>query len=307
MAWVKRGLVFAARADGDWCRSHATIPTPLPMPDGRLRVFYSACDAGGLARPTFVDLDPAKSFGVLRHAGRPLLDFGAPGSFDDNGLMVTSVVAIDDRTLFMYYVGFELGTRIRYRLFTGLAISEDGGETFLRYSRAPILDRSDQELYFRCGPQVVREGDRFRMWYIAGSEWVRVGDKELPRYTVHYAESPDGIVWPDRGVECLAPASDNEHGFGRPWVVRRDGRYEMYLSVRRRDVGAYRLGFARSTDGIAWRRDDEALAIDVSPTGWDSEAVMYAASFEHRGHSWLFYNGNNFGEAGFGLAERVID
>jgi len=41
------------------------------------------------------------------------------------------------------------GVGVRYFLFTGLAESEDGGESFVRASRVPVLDRSDEELHVR--------------------------------------------------------------------------------------------------------------------------------------------------------------
>ena len=56
----------------------------------------------------------------------PVLDIGQPGSFNENGVLACSVVDAGGNRVFMYYVGFELGTKIRYRLLTGLAISENG-------------------------------------------------------------------------------------------------------------------------------------------------------------------------------------
>jgi hypothetical protein len=212
---------------------------------------------------------------------------------------------MEPRVLYMYYVGFELGTKIRYRLFTGLAVSTDAGDTFERVSRAPILDRSSDELFFRCGPHVIREDGRFRMWYVAGSDWTRIGDKDMPVYDLRYAESIDGIHWPDVGRRYMAVTDPDEHGFGRPWVIRDERGYRMYYSVRRRSLAAYRLGYAESADGLSWERQDGRLGLDVSACGWDSKAIMYAAVLSVGGRTYAFYNGNDFGKAGFGVA--VLD
>ena len=94
----------------------------------------------------------------------------------------------------------------------------------------------------------------------------------------------------------------DEHGYGRPYVIRENGLYRLFYSIRRRSVAAYRLGYAESVDGINWRRLDDQLNFDVSMEGWDSEAVMYSAVITLEDKTYMFYNGNNFGETGFGVA-----
>jgi hypothetical protein len=48
---------------------------------------------------------------------------------------------------------------------------------------------------------------------------------------------------------------------------------------------------------------DDRIGIDVSSTGWDSEMICYPAVITVKGRTFLFYNGNNNGETGFGVAE----
>ena len=98
---------------------------------------------------------------------------------------------------------------------------------------------------------------------------------------------------------------DAWNGFGRPWVARAADGYEMYYSVRRRSFGAYRLGYAVSRDGLSWDRRDGELGLDVTPGAFDAHAIMYSALFEAGGRTWCLYNGDDFGRAGFALAERV--
>lgn len=279
------------------------IPTPLRLNEDVVRVFVTCCDEQGIGRPGYVDVasdDPTKVIGYSRE---PLLDVGRPGTFDENGVLTCSVVDAGGGRILMYYVGFELGTKIRYRLLTGLAISEDGGESFARYSEAPVLERSTAETYFRCGPYCMHDGAIFRMWYVAGREWTEVNGKAMPVYDIRYAESPDGLRWPAQGSVQIAVTGEDEHGFGRPYVISRpDGTYRMFYSVRRRSVGAYRLGYAESTDGVRWRRMDDGLNLDCSPGAFDSDAIMYAAPIAIEGQLFVFYNGNEFGRRGFAAA-----
>jgi hypothetical protein len=66
--------------------------------------------------------------------------------------------------------------------------------------------------------------------------------------------------------------------------------------------GGYRIGYAESDDGINWQRKDDKVGIDVSDEGWDSEMVAYPYVFEHDGEKYMLYNGNGYGETGFGYA-----
>lgn len=303
MRWDKLGLVYAPDGSLPWARSHAMIPTPLRMDENRVRVFVTFCDDGGLGRPGWVDVSAADPTRVLDVASKPLLDIGRPGTFDENGVLACSVVADGAGRLLMYYVGFELGHRIRYRLLTGLAISEDHGATFHRHAETPVLERSPAELYFRCGPYCLQEGGAFRLWYVAGSEWTEIDGKSMPVYNLRYAESVDGSTWPGQGEVQIKITGLDEHGFGRPCVIPTPGGgYRMFYSIRRRSLRAYRLGYAESADGRNWKRMDETLNLDVTPGSFDSDAIMYAAPIELGGRLYVFYNGNNFGRDGFAVA-----
>jgi len=306
MKWHKLGVVWNADGKQPWSKTHAMGPTPYLLDDETIRVFLTTLDEQGRGRPIYVDVAADNPTKVLNVSSRPLLDIGVLGTFDDNGLMAISFVQPKPGELFMYYAGFEICTQIRYRILSGLAISRDGGETFQRYSKAPILERTDEELYFRCGPFAMLDEGVFKLWYVAGSEWMTLNGKAMPVYDLRYQESTDGIHWADRGTLSMAITGEDEHGFGRPWVIKRGPKdYQLFYSIRRRSFGAYRLGYAESPDGIDWVRKDAEMGLDVSPEGFDSNAIMYSAVISVKGKTYCFYNGNNFGEEGFGVAELI--
>jgi predicted GH43/DUF377 family glycosyl hydrolase len=302
MRWEKLGLVYQANGSQPWAQSHAFIPTPLLRDERTIRVYAAFLDRDKIGRVGYVEVDAQDPRRVLTVSQRPVLDIGEPGTFDDNGVTPISIVEHQGR-LFLYYVGWQLGVRVRYYLFIGLAVSEDGGETFRRYSRTPVLERSDDELFVRTACHVMIEDGRWRMWYIGGSDWVQASGKSVPSYTLRYLESADGRTWGKSGRKCMSFASADEYGFGRPYVVRQDGKYCMWYSIRTFSKG-YRLGYAESLDGLAWQRKDDQVGIDVSPEGWDSEMMCFGALVNASGRAYLFYNGNNYGQTGFGVAVR---
>jgi len=304
MKWRKLGIVWTATGHHPLAVSHGMGPTPILWNAGTIRVFLTCLDATGRGRPFFVDVAADDPRVVLEVSPAPLLDVGKPGTFDDNGLMPLSVVRLEGGRVLLYYAGFELCRSIRYRIFTGVAVSEDGGLTFRRHSDVPVLDRREDEIYFRGGPFVLQDRGRFRMWYVGGDGWTDVGGKAMPVYDIRYIESVDGLRWDGGGRVCLAVEDPTEHGFGRPWVRRRsNGDYELYISVRRRDLGAYRLGFARSRDGLSWTRADREMGLDVSPGEFDGSAIMYSAVVTSGDRTFCFYNGDDFGREGFAVAE----
>ena len=271
MRWKKLGIVWSPDASSDWTKSHAMGPTPYRLDSETLRIFVTSLDSQGRGRPGYVDVSSSNPCKILGVSSQPVLDIGKPGCFDDNGLMALSIVEPEPGLLYMYYAGFERCTHIRYRIFTGLATSRDAGRTFHRISRTPILDRSDKELFFRGGPFVLLDNNIFKLWYVAGSEWTEIGAKSMPVYDLRYQESVDGIHWAPKGEIVLPITGNDEHGFGRPWVIKRnENHYELHYSIRRRSFSAYRLGYAESSDGLHWIRKDEELGLDVSQEGFDS-------------------------------------
>jgi hypothetical protein len=130
LQWRKLGLVWAPSGKEAWARSHAMGPTPVLDREGRLKVYFSSLDADGVGRPAWVELDRDDPRKVLGTCQGPLLEPGRPGTFDDNGVMVTGVLDAGADGLILYYAGFELGQKIRYRIFTGAARSRDGAGSF---------------------------------------------------------------------------------------------------------------------------------------------------------------------------------
>lgn len=66
--------------------------------------------------------------------------------------------------------------------------------------------------------------------------------------------------------------------------------------------GDYLPGMATSHDGVHWHRDDRRLGIGPSGQGWDSHVLCYPTLVEQADRWLMFYNGNDMGVDGFGVA-----
>lgn len=301
--WCKLGRVYCAAGERDWQRSHAYCPTPFDLGDGRLRVFCAFLDADAVGRAGWVDVDAGDPTRVLGVSPDPVLDIGDAGTFDDAGVTPLSVVRDGEGRLRMYYAGWQRHVRTKYSLFLGLAVSDDDGASFVRARTVPVLDRCDGQETVRSSGHVRRDGGAWRLWYAGGGEWVTdpADGSVKPRYALRHLLSEDGIRFDGPGELVLAPVGEDEIGFARPYVLASGDRLRMWYSLRTFSRG-YRIGYAESADGRRWVRRDEAAGIDVSATGWDSEMVGLSAIAAVREGTYLFYNGNDYGRTGFGVA-----
>jgi hypothetical protein len=298
MRWRKLGRVFAPSGDVVWAASYAHLPTPVAINVGSIRVYFAGLDGNRFGRVGYVDVLESEPTHVIGHSIEPALDIGEAGTFDDCGVNPASILHIGSRFR-MYYIGWQRVERVPYQLFSGAAES-DCGSRFQRLSRSPILDRSDAEPYLRSAPFVLRDGHRFRAWYVSAIGWNDVNGRTYPRYIVRTVDSTDGLTWPGTGPVCIDLEGD-EFGIGRPWVVRDADRFRMWYSIRSQ-TRPYRIGYAESADGIQWTRRDNAVGISASESGWDSQMICYAAVLDVGKHRYMFYNGNGHGASGFGCA-----
>jgi hypothetical protein len=306
MRWQKRGNIFDPRAHRDWAGTHAQVPTVL-VKDEVLRIYYADRDSDGRSFTTYLDVERANPSRIVYQHKLPLLPLGRPGTFDDEGMMPAFAIEKEGRVL-LYYSGWNRRLTVPYHNATGLAVSDDGGATFQRMFEGPILDRLPMEPYLAVTPSVLRDSDRWRMWYISGVEWARVGDRYEPVYVVKYAESADGIQWHRPNVLSVQPLHDRE-AISHPCVVKHGGLYRMWYCYResedfRDGRGAYRIGYATSRDGRMFDRHDADVGIDVSgeKDDWDAKMICYPFVVRVDGRMLMFYNGNSFGQTGIGWA-----
>ena len=302
MKWEKKGLIYCPDGSMSWAQHSALTPTPVVVDDSTIRVYAGMRDDKGVSRIGYVDVEADDPSKIKAVSPAPVLDVGIPGTFDDNGVILGDIV-IHDNVMHLYYVGFQLVEKVKFLAFTGLATSTDGGTTFQRYSAAPVLDRKDNELYFRAIHSAMIENGVWKAWCGVGSDWVYINGIPYPKYDVRYYESLDGINFSEKGIVCVEN-TEHEYRIGRPRVIIRDGVYRMFYTkgTLKRE---YLPGYAESSDGVRWVRKDADIGIEPSGNGWDSSQLCYPAIISYEDRTYMFYNGNDYGKTGFGYAELV--
>jgi hypothetical protein len=307
-AWHKHGLIYSVDKRLPWALTHAQIPTVAGVRDGELSLLFSSRDAQNRSLIARMEVDAKEPSLILRVHSQPVLPLGLPGSFDDCGMMPSSVVDWQGRR-YLYYIGWNVRNTVPYHNSVGLAVSDDEGATYRRLYEGPIMDRTAAEPYF-CATTCVRiENGLWRNWYLNCTGWVEVAGRMEPRYHLKYAESDDGIHWRREGRVAIDYDSPEEGGIVRASVCKDGFLYRMWYSYRAlakyrtESASSYRIGYAESGDGLEWKRMDDRSGITVSEHGWDDMMVAYPEVADVQGRRFMFYNGNGFGQTGFGYAE----
>ncbi len=299
MKWRKKGRIFEPAGQFEWMQKYGILPTPCYLQDQNLiRIYFATSAADNIGRITYLEVEADNPSVVCSGPSQIIIPEGENGTFDDCGVNPSSVVVHQNQT-FLYYVGYQRSFKTPYMLFPGLAIAENGA-AFTR-KKVPVIDRSAKYPYSLAAPFVIKEGPVFKMWFWIAKKWTIVNDKDFLSADIGYAESSDGHHWNIVKDNCIEVNPSREFSVGRPWVIRENGLYKMFYSVRYIDR-LYRLGYAESDDGLTWTRKDEEIGIDVSDSGWDSEMICYPAVIQAKNNTYLFYNGNNNGATGFGYA-----
>lgn len=304
MVWKKLGRVFCLPASGDGSSTHLQGPVVIALHD-RLRVYLAARQSNGRSYPAFVDVsldDPTVVIDVQLEA---VMSQGAPGAFDDDGIMPACALKVEEQ-IWLYYSGWNRRVTVPYHNTTGLAKSVDGGRTFVRAFDGPILERTPLEPWMAVTPWVLRSSSLWRIWYVSGLGWIEIEGRQEPVYGIKYGESVDGICWKRPG-DLVIPQRHSGEAIARPCVIEIGNAYHMWYCYRdsidfRDGAGSYRIGYSFSRDGREWQRADHLAGIDCSVEGWDSTMLCYPYVLKSQGQIYLFYNGNSFGQTGFGCA-----
>jgi predicted GH43/DUF377 family glycosyl hydrolase len=301
VSWEKKGLLFSPDRKHPWMQTHAQLPTPDPVGGNLYRIYFASRDSEQRSSINYVELDITQPKTILRVSDKPVLTCGAQNTFDEHGVLPASIVTFGNKKYF-FYTGWRRGSEPGlFHYAAGLAVSEDGGKSFTRFSTTPILALSKHDPCLVASPFVFIEGDLWKMFYVSGFQWEKNDQGPRPFYHIKYAYSKDGIHWTRNGDVAIDFKSKDERNIARTWVVK-DGKIDRvwycYASLEQK----YRIGYAESSDGIHFVRKDDQVNIDLSTQGFDNEMMCYPSVFDHQGKKYMLYNGNSYGKDGFGMA-----
>lgn len=303
--WQKKGLVYVCDILDTGYAQDAFIDI---LDDKTWRIYFTSRTKDVVSLPFYMDVEAGNPFNILKINKEPLFLPGYPGTFDDNGITMTSIVNVGD-CKYIYYCGWNKGGSVPYSLSIGLAVVQ--GDNFEKKFDGPIMGRNKYDPICVSAPFVIREEfGVFRMWFISFTSWEMYNGRMEPTFVIKTAYSEDGINWTAVTKPCFKSKYHGE-SFARPWVIKEDGIYKMWFSERGpqgyRDKNGkhYMIGYAESNNGENFKR--MPVDITTSEQGWDSEMIEYASVLKYDGYYHMLYSGNQFGKTGFGYATKKIE
>lgn len=304
--WEKKGMLFDSNVTPKWAKTSMLTPTPFLLNEKIIRIYGSFRDEKGIGRIGYIDVEKDNPKNILKISEHIVLDIGRDGCFDDNGIILGDIIMKDER-LYMYYIGFQLVNKAKFLAFTGLAFSDDGGETFERIKDAPVLDRDVNANMINAVHSSLKDEEGYKIYHAKGDGWEIINGIPYPQYNIWVSTSKDGIQIEKDSKLCI----DNkglEYRIGRPSVYRVANKYLMFYTKGSKTGKDYYPGIALSNNGVDWYRQDELFGIKLSENGWDSEHIAYPRLLKVESKKYyVFYNGNNMGSQGTGYAELVIE
>ena len=298
MKWKKLGVLILPQKGISWMASHVG-PSFVEVIQEKIIVYVTGRDINNVSRIGLAEIKiNGEQHSIVAISRDVLFDVGEIGAFDESGVSYPWLVQKNGE-VYMYYVGWVAGGLSWFQNFTGLAVSHDGGKSFVRIKRVPVLDRTDAEPFGSGSCSVFIEEGMWKMYYTAFEPWVYVPGKNRPCYNLKYALSKDGIHWIREGKVVIGFNDADEYAIGKPMLIKENNIYKLWYSYRGEH---YRIGYAESKDGLNYTRKDKRVGIDVSREGWDSEMIEYNYVFDYKGRRYMVYNGNGFGKTGLGIA-----
>lgn len=307
MKWEKKGLIYNVKGNYFWNKSHAQCPVVDIISESIWRIYYATRNSKGQCQISYIDVEAGNPKNIIYEHSSYLFEFGELGTFDDSGLMPSSIVNYNGKK-YMFYVGWTLKRTVPYHNSIGLAISEDNGKTFQKPFKGSIMPSTHLEPFYTGTCYSIIENGVWKMWYLSCVKWNLIDGKQEPSYHIKYAESKDGVLWKREGIVAIDFKDEHEGGIVSASVIKEDNIYKMWYGYRKaKDYRiniecSYRIGYAESTDGLLWKRLDESVGINIENEGWDSEMMSYPNVINFKDKKYMFYNGNGFGQSGFGYA-----
>ena len=297
-SWKKLGLLFSPTKLHPKLISHAANPLPVWLKGNIFRVFYSGRDASSRSSVGAVDIDIVKRKIVQTHI-KPFFVHGDKGSFYADGVSIGNCYKVNDIT-YMLFMGWQTSDKGHWRGEIGrLIVNSDF--TLDLDDEQPFMSTDSVDPVSLSYPWVLPDGKNgYHMWYGSTISW-NAGNGEM-LHVINYASSSDGNNWSRKGL-AIPYELKKAQAFSRPTVIGNIvSGYKMWFSYRSGSGEKYRIGYAVSKDGRNWELSLDAVGINLSDEGWDSEMIEYPFVFDHKGQRYMLYNGNCYGKTGFGLA-----
>lgn len=297
MIWKKLGQIYNVSPIDDYLLTHASNPLAIHLEGDIFRIFFSGRDKDNKSSVGYVDIDILKQE-TISVCKENVFRYGEVDTFYSHGVSIGNLYKVGKKN-YIQFMGWQIKDNEHWRGDIGrLEVNDSFSRLELSPSEVYIGVDEEDKISLSYSWVMFDEGI-YKMWYGSTIDWTSSNGEMI--HVIKYATSKNGKVWEKHGISVPYEIGIAQ-AFSRPTVLKDDEAYHMWFSYRSGDGTKYRIGYAKSLDGITWtRKRDSGIDVGVA-NQWDSEMVCYPFVFEHKNKKYMIYNGNSYGKDGFGLA-----
>ena len=166
----------------------------------------------------------------------------------------------------------------------------------IKISKSPILGKSKYDPYFVATCFVVKK-KRFEMYYTSNLLWQKIKGSAQPKYLVKKAYSKNGIDWISKNEKVINFTNKNETAITRPWIIKIKNKTFMFYSVKKKYY-KIKTSFYKKNK---WIRK-KIFEFENKNLKFDNISQEYSSLIKFKNNIYMFYNGNDYGKQGIGLA-----
>jgi hypothetical protein len=221
------------------------------------------------------------------------------GDFDTDGTILGHVYQSQD-VIRMLYVGFRKFDDVKFRAFSGLAESLDGGETFLfkrqilKYLPNKIFGPFAQDIV-ACHWANLDENGSGEALISVGTGWVRIHSKTFPSYTSYLVKLTQ---YEFESLICSVPQESSIYRLGRPRFLA-GKEFKLAVLTGGKITGDYRPYFFEYHDNQFIPSDNKSFPILPGQSDFCTRQVSYPEFINHpKLGNLVLFNGDNMGSVG---------
>tara|TARA_Y100000768_G_C23986083_1_gene688920 strand:+ start:1386 stop:2294 length:909 start_codon:yes stop_codon:yes gene_type:complete len=291
----KNGLIIGSK-DIPWVKNHLWVPTAYKLNRSKIIVFFAGRNFKNESDTGYFvyDINLNK---VTKISKKPVLSRGVLGMFDDSAVIPSHIIKIG-RKYFMYYVGWTQGKKVPFFSSIGLAKSNSIYGPFKKIGKAPIIGKSNEDPFFVATCFVEKRKNLFEMYYTSNLGWSKNKKKAFPLYLIKRCTSKDGVKWKFNNDRIINFASSDEVAITRPWIIEYNKKKVMFFSCKKKFYKMY----AAFKNRNKWTRKFNISFTNSSEYKFDNKSQEYGSIIKMKQNYYMFYNGNDYGKKGIGLA-----
>ena len=228
----------------------------------------------------------------------PLFKFGPKNSFYQDGVSVSSVIKIENQVYLYLWVGNPLKNshwrgdigRVKLCLNTNKISNPQ-----------LVIGKNHIDKISVSYPFIKKLNDGFyHIWYGPTISW-DAGNGEM-HHVINHGVSKNGLNWRLNG-QVIPSEIGVAQAFQDLACLDRNNKLAHVVFYRSGDGSSYKIGYGyKDEKKQKWNVDYKINNFDILKSNWNNQMMEYPYVINYKNKLFLFYNGNQYGMTGIGLA-----